>query len=393
MRKWLFVVVLIVVLVIPALTTRAQAPTVFQVTLKPVSPGDKNGFAGMTGTAIVEKAEGWIIINAKLPEGYKTPPKTVFEGWITDMGGLFDPLKANNAQPSDQKFGPRFANRTIASLIDSIPYSLTTGALVDDGKGNLSVAMKWPNYNFGPFDMVVITLESDGNEAPWDPRPGGPVLMGLIAEGKPTNDVDIDKVMGPMPSLSAGQGVALKATKLGEAAGLRGASGKAIILTESAAADIAVTLPEGVKVPEGAVLEAFVADGGKLGNFGPSHAHLADNKLGLPYDNAYVSAIFDAVPFATSLGVLKADDKGVYRLQVFWQKYAFRVYDVVLITLESDGDKAPWNPRPGTPVLVGAITPNTDPSALMAMPGADDMVPPSDAGRILPAPAATQAAK
>jgi len=392
MRKLLLVVMLMVVLVIPALKTRAQGPTVFQVTLKPVSPGDKNGFAGMTGTAIVEKAEGWIIINAKLPEGYKTPPKTVFEGWITDMGGLFDPLNRNNAQPSDQKFGPRFANRTLASLVDSIPYSLSTGALIDDGKGNLSVAMKWPNYNFGPFDMVVVTLESDGNEAPWDPRPGGPVLMGLIAEGTPTNDVDIDKVMGPTPSLNAGQGLTLKPTKLGEAAGLKGVAGKAIILTEGAAADISVTLPQGAKVPDGAVLEAYVVDGGKLGNFGPSNAHLADNKLGLPYDNAYVSAIFDATPFATSLGDLKADDKGVYRLQVHWQKYAFRVYDVVMVTLESDAGQSPWNPRPGTPVLVGAITPNTDPSALIAMPGPDDMTPPSDTGRIQPA-AATQAAK
>ncbi|MCC7448602.1 MAG: hypothetical protein IT324_14375 [Anaerolineae bacterium] len=392
MRKLLLVVMLMVVLMIPALKTRAQEPTVFQVTLKPVSPGDKNGFAGMTGTAIIEKAEGWIIINAKLPEGYKTPPKTVFEGWVTDMGGLFDPLNRNNAQPSDQKFGPRFANRTLTALVDSIPYSLSTGALIDDGKGNLSVAMKWPNYNFGPFDMVVITLESDGNETPWDPRPGGPVLMGLIAEGTPTNDVDIDKAMGPMPSLNAGQGLTLRLTKLGETAGLKGAAGKAIILTEGAAADISVTLPQGVKVPEGAALEAYVVDGGKLGNFGPSNAHLADNKLGLPYDNAYVSAIFDAAPFATSLGDLKADDKGVYRLQVHWQKYAFRVYDVMMVTLESDAGKTPWNPRPGTPVLVGAITPQTDPSALLAMPGPDDMTPPSDTGRIQPA-AATQAAK
>jgi hypothetical protein len=380
---------IVIAVVMPGLLARGQAsgPVLVQLQLTPL--GNGNGFAGATASALVDKAGGWLTITFKLPDGYKIPDKTVFEGWITDAGALTSP--ANSAADLDTKYGPRYGNRTIAALFDAIPYWLTAGVLVDDGKGNLTTAMKWPNYNLGPYDMVTITIETDGNVTPWDPRPGSTIMLGQIADGKPADEVDIDRLLGPAPDLSAGQGISLKLTKLGENAGLKGATGRAFILTEAAAAEIEVKLPAGAKVPEGAVLEGWVVDAGRLVPFGPSHAHLGDNKLGPSFNNAYLAAIADAIPFSTSLGVLKADDKGVLRLQIHWPKYAFRVYDLVAITLEADGDKAPWNPRPGTPVLIGAINPDTNIAGMIPLPGDEDLAPPSDMGRLTPPPATAAA--
>ncbi len=383
---------LLVVLAAPVLMIHAQDEPTLQVTLKPTPLGSSNGFATATATALVDKAGGWLTITMKLPEGYKIPDKTVFEGWITDAGALTSP--ANSATTQDQKYGARYGSRTIATMMDAIPYWLSAGALVDDGKGSLTTAMKWPNYNLRPYDMVTITIETDGNETPWDPRPGSTILLGQIAEGTPANEIDIDQAMGPMPDLGAAQGVSLKLTKLGENAGLKGATGKALLLIESAAAQLEVHLPANVKLPDGAVLEGWVVDGGKLGPFGPTHVHQLDNKLGPAFNNSYWAAIADAIPFPTSLGVLKADASGVLRLQIHWKKYAFRVYDIVVVTLEADGDQGAWNPRPGTPVLIGAINPDTNIAPLLTMPPDEDIPAPSDMGRLTPATAtavATQA--
>jgi hypothetical protein len=384
----LLCLIAVIVIAAPALVMRAQAPATVQVTLKATPLGSANGFASASATALVDKAGGWLTFTLKLPEGYTTPEKTVFEGWITDGSALTSPL--NSAADLDQKYGPRYGSRTIASMFDAVPYWLSAGALVDDGKGNLTTAMKWPNYNLRPYDMVAITIETDGNETPWDPRPGSMILSGQIADGTSADEIDIDQAMGEMPDLGVAQGVSLRLTKLAESAGLKGATGKALVLIESAAAQLEVRLPAGAKVPEGAVLEGWVVDGGKL-TFGPSHAHADDNKLGPAFNNAYLSAIADAIPFSTSLGVLKPDDKGIYRLQIHWKKYAFRVYDLVVVTIEADGDVPPWNPRPGTPGLIGAINPDTNIVPMLAMPPAEDMAPLSDMGRLVP-PAATAAA-
>jgi hypothetical protein len=387
-------IVLVAVAVWGPRSLRAQEGSPIQVELKPTPLANANGLGKATGSATLDAASGWVTLTMKLPDGYKIPEKTVFEGWLVDAGAIASP--ANNAATADERFGPRYGNRTVAALENAIGYWLTAGQLVDDGKGNLTAAMKWPNYNLAPYDTVFITIETDGNVAPWDPRPGSNILQGAISDGKPGEAVDVDKLLGPMPDLSTGQGISLRLTRLGEAAGLKGATGKAFILTEAAAAEIDVKLPAGAKLPDGAVLEAWVTDAGRLTPFGKTHVHNADNKLGPSLNNAYLGAIMDAIPFSTSLGVLKADSSGTYTLQVQWQKYAFRVYDIVSVTLEADGDTGKWNPRPGTPVLVGPITPDVDMPSLLAMPGDEDMAPPSEAGRVTappPTAAATQAAK
>jgi len=368
-------------------SAQSSGPVKFDLALTPLATA--NGLAGVSASAVIDVQNAWVTVNMKLPDGYRIPDNVAFEAWLFDGPGIINP--ANNSFLKDQKYGPRYANRTIAALTDAAPYWLTLGALTSDGKGNLSVALKMNNYNFAPYEVVGITIETDGNQVPWDPRPGSTILSGRVADGKPTDPVDIGKLVGAMPNLNTSQGVSLKLTKLGDRAGLK-ITGKAFVFTDSAAGEVDVKLPANVKVPDGTVLEAWVADGGKLGNFGPSHARLSDNKLGPAFNNAYLSAIADAIPFATSLGTLKpGSDGSTYTVQAHWQKYAFRVYNIVMVTLESDGDTGNWNPRPGTPVLVGAITPETDLKDLMAMPGDEDMTAPSDMGRALPAPAATVA--
>src|SRR5207248_4178001 len=136
---------IIVAVIVPGLLTRAQATSPVLVPLQLTPLGSSNGFAGATASALVDKAGGWLTITLKLPDGYKIPDKTIFEGWITDAGAITAP--ANSAADLDTKYGPRYGNRTIATLFDAIPYWLTAGALGTDGKGNLTTAMKGPHYN------------------------------------------------------------------------------------------------------------------------------------------------------------------------------------------------------------------------------------------------------
>lgn len=364
----------------------AQASNLVQIDLIPNPVAAANSLGDAKAVALVDVNDGWLTVTLKVPAGYQLPAKSVFEAWLGDGGALTS--VTNNASAGDEKYGPRFANRTIAAMIDAVPYWLTLGTMTKADDGSFTTSLLVPNYNFKVYDAVLITLETDGNVVPWDPRPGATLFRGALSDAKPsTASVDINKLMGSMPDMSVAVGVSMKLTKLGDAAGLKGATGKALITTQSAGALVSVKLPTGVNIPAGAVLEAWVADGGRFGNFGPTHAHLADEVGGVGLNNAYISAIFDAIPFATSLGVLKQGDDGNYSLQVHWANYAFRVYDIVMVTLESDGDQGnDWNPRPGTPVLVGTISQDTDLTALLAMPSADDMAPPSMAGRLAPTP-------
>lgn len=364
--RWVLCLVLIMVTA-GALNLRpAQAQGPLRVELALTTVG-QSAVEGATGEVIFDKAEGWIVFRLKLAKPFTLGGKFVYEGWIFDDSPLLNP--DSSASPRDNQAGHAYNNKSIAGVLEAIPAWSTGGALTDKGDGlNFEGAMRWPSYNFGPFDTVAITLETDGNETPWDPRPGSALLAGKTKDAKPTDEqTDVAALHGPMPDMTAGQGVRLRPTGIAKKLSMGEATGRAILLIEGGAAIVEAS---GLTAPEGAVFEAYVVDGGMLGNFGPSHAHALDNALGPGGGNQHISDIADVVPFATSLGVMQADPSrpGTFTLQVHWTKYAFRVYNIVMITVETDGNKAPWDPRPGAPILVGAITPATDLSALVADP-------------------------
>lgn len=160
---------------------RAAPEVGLKVSLTVTDVGKTHGLTAATGSVVIDKGGEWVVFTVKLPQGYTIPDKTVFEGWLTAAGTLGADAVASTSL-ADEKFGPRYANRTLATLSETIPYVLTAGALQSDGKGNLTTALKWPNYNFAPYKGVMITAETDGNERPWDPRPGATIMTGKIAD-------------------------------------------------------------------------------------------------------------------------------------------------------------------------------------------------------------------
>src|SRR5258706_11664905 len=164
-----------------------------QVTLYPTPLAEANGLADAYATALFDEGGGWTTITMKLPNGYKAPDKAVFEGWLIDTP---EGQPLSHASNNDQQFGPSYANRSLSNMSNSIPYWLTLGALSPNADGTLSVAMKWPNYNLSPYTAIAVTIETDGNVKPWDPRPGSTILRGVISEGKKADEPDIDKLMG-----------------------------------------------------------------------------------------------------------------------------------------------------------------------------------------------------
>src|SRR5438874_2416423 len=132
-----FVLSLIIlwIFITPPRAASAQGP--LAVPLLPTPLAQANGLGEVTGSAVVDIDGGWLTITMKLPNGYKVPNKSAFEGWLADLGALQPPL--NHASNGDQKFGPSYANRTLAAMTNAIPYWLTAGALLPNNDGTYSV--------------------------------------------------------------------------------------------------------------------------------------------------------------------------------------------------------------------------------------------------------------
>lgn len=65
-------------------------------------------------------------------------------------------------------------NVPLINLVEAAPYALSMGVLKKDKKGNFSLNYK-TNNNVIPYDYLMITVEEDGNQAEYDPRPGNEV--------------------------------------------------------------------------------------------------------------------------------------------------------------------------------------------------------------------------
>ena len=150
--------------------------------------------------------------------------------------------------------------------------------------------------------------------------------------------------------------VKLQPTPLAKNAGLQHATGFADVDIEKGAVTITVQLAEGTKLPMGTVLEGWLVDAGRKGGPGMSHASEADQKYGIAFGNAEFAALSRDIPYALSTGSLKPR-AGSARAYVgsFKINNALTPYNAVVVTLESDGNRGAYDPRPGTPVLAGEI--------------------------------------
>lgn len=313
------------------------------------------GLAGVTGQAHVQSGDGFVHIVLE-PNGAALPEGAVLEGWVVDAGLNGGP-GITNVSADDQMYGAPFGDLALDTLVSAAPYALSTGALAPVESGNWEVIFQVPAYNFSPYDAVVITLESDGNDPMgFDPRPGTPVFVGAIAEGEAIEPADM--MMGDMDmmmDMGMSAEVTLGTTPLAANAGLEGISGSAIVYSDSATIEVTIDLA-GASLPEGAVLEGWVVDAGLFGGPGATSVTDADEAFGTPFGDAAFDAAVEAAPYALSTGVATVDDMGTLHLSFHVPNYNFSPYDAVVITLESDGNSADgFDPRPGTPVLVGTI--------------------------------------
>jgi hypothetical protein len=383
MRKFsLFVIAALLLALVPGVAAQDEmmhGPNVI-VTLAATDFAEGAGLAGVTGWAHVRSDEASVHIVLE-PNGAALPDGTVLEGWVVDAG-LDGGPGMTNVTDDDEAYGTSFGDADFDAAVEAAPYALSTGALAPTVDGTWELKFSVPDYNFSPYDAVVITLESDGNTLEgFDPRPGAPVFTGAIADGEPADEsmggetmgdesmgdesmsdesmddesMSNESMMGDM--MGTPVEVTLAPTPLAEGAGLGMSSGSAQVFVEDGYIEITINLTDSM-LPEGTVLEGWVVDAGLDGGPGMTNVTDDDELYGVSFGDANFDALVESAPYALSTGVAHDNMDGTLTLSFQVPAYNFSPYDAVVITLESDGDTtAGFDPRPGTPVLTGEIAP------------------------------------
>jgi len=152
-----------------------------------------------------------------------------------------------------------------------------------------------------------------------------------------------------------GTSVTLTPISLAQNASLQKTTGVASISQEESKVEIDVVLAEGIALPEGSVLQAWLVDAGKLGGLGKASVSDADQKYGTPFANIDFNERVNDAPYAVPLGQLSWDSIRE-SLHLFYEgNVILNPFDAVMVTLESDGNINNYDPRPGTPILIGSI--------------------------------------
>ncbi len=154
-----------------------------RITLMTSPPAAKAGLQGATGLADVDVDKGEVEITVTLAQGSKLPDGTVLEGWLSTAGRKGGP-GMSTASEKDQKFGPAFGMESTAMASRDIPYALSTGLLRRKDTTQTYVGKFKIDNPLTPYAAVAVTLETDGNEGSYDPRPGTPFMDGMISGAK-----------------------------------------------------------------------------------------------------------------------------------------------------------------------------------------------------------------
>jgi len=370
MRKFLILVlVLSLTIIVGAQDDMMEGPDVI-VTLGTTPLAEGAGLSAVTGWAHVVSDDGHIHIVLE-PNGAELDANIVLEGWVVDAGLNGGPGETH-VTDDDEVYGTPFGDAAFDEAVEAAPYALSTGVLTPTEDGTWEAIFDIPHYNFSPYDAVVITAESDGNsDMGFDPRPGTPVFIGMIADGEPAEEMMMDDDMSDESMddeamddesmdddmMMEGVEVTLATTPLAEGAGLADITGSAIVYSSDGSLEITIEL-NGAKLPEGSVLEGWVVDAGLNGGPGETNVSDDDEVFGPPFGEPAFDELVESAPYALSTGVLadSMDDMGTLTLSFHIPAYNFSPYDAVVITLESDGNTTDgFDPRPGTPVLTGEI--------------------------------------
>ena len=168
----------------PAASARAQDPAMAgamggRIPMM-LDPAARNaGLQAATGFADVDVEHGTVDITVTLAEGTSLPAGVALEGWLSSAGRKGGP-GMSSASERDQKYGPAFGMKAVAATSRDLPYALSTGVLKRQGEGRTYVGHFKIDNTLTPYGAVAVTLESDGNTGRYDPRPGTPLLSGML---------------------------------------------------------------------------------------------------------------------------------------------------------------------------------------------------------------------
>ena len=341
------VLILSFMLTVP-LSSQAQETDGVLITLNPTEFATSLNLGSAAGTAYVMSSAGYIHITLNT-NGGSLPDGVVLEGWLVDAGTAGGP-GVSNVSDNDELLGVSYLSEEFDALAESAPFAQSTGNLSSADGAVYELVFQLPNTNFSPYDAVVITAESDGNQANFDPRPGTPVFVGDIATGTPSRQVMHEVTIGAdTAGLEIGLQVAISDASYGALTGnVRAYTSGRITATIS---------PNGVTLPANTVMEVWLVEAG-LNTNGPGRSNVsdADELYGVPFGNADLDSQVDQGFYALSAGVTQLEASGAYSLDVSFPNYQFMSYDAVLITLETDGNASTgYDPRPGSPLMLGLV--------------------------------------
>jgi hypothetical protein len=132
-------------------------------------------------------------------------------------------------------------------------------------------------------------------------------------------------------------------------ANLQRSTGYADVNTRTSTLKLSVTLPAGMTLPAGTVLEGWLSTAGK------STASDADEKFGPAFGKADLAIKLAQTPYALSTGLLRRVGNSRTYVGRFHIDNPLTPYGAVAVTMESDGNKGTYDPRPGTPLMAGPI--------------------------------------
>ncbi|MBU2575634.1 hypothetical protein KKF64_00865 [Patescibacteria group bacterium] len=150
-----------------------------EVPLTTISLSQNAKLQRSVGLAKIGIIEGKVEVDVVLEEETGLPEGTVLCAWLVDAGNLGG-LGEKSVSDLDQQYGTPFANVDFSKKVDDAPFALYLGRLEWDMLRESLHIFYEVNDILTPFDAVMITLESDGNNGNFDPRPGTPIMIGEI---------------------------------------------------------------------------------------------------------------------------------------------------------------------------------------------------------------------
>lgn len=152
-----------------------------------------------------------------------------------------------------------------------------------------------------------------------------------------------------------GPTLTMRPSPLARNAGLEMATGSARVNVQQGMVEMTVTLAPGTSLPAGTVLEGWLSSAGRKGGPGMSSASEADQKFGPAFGMPDVARQSRELPYALSTGLFRRQGNSQTYVNRFRIDNPLTPYAAVAVTLESDGNRGRYDPRPGTPLMDAMI--------------------------------------